>query len=88
MSITEQITLSDLTMSDPCDKFRVERKDMGMALMYITSEAYDRLSDLDTKVCVYCDRETARMACPDCGEYKGLMSIDEWESYTGEEWEE
>jgi len=59
-----------------------------MALMYISSEAFDRLSDLDTKVCVFCDTATVRYACPDCGEYKGLMSIEEWESYTGEVWED
>jgi len=58
-----------------------------MALMYITSEAFDRLSDLDTKVCVYCDCETDGFSCRQCGEYKGLMSIEEWESYTGETWE-
>lgn len=58
-----------------------------MSLIYITEDAYERLSDLDTKVCVYCDCETARYACPSCGEYKGLMSIEDWESYTGEVWE-
>lgn len=58
-----------------------------MSLIFITEEAYERLSDLDTKVCVYCDCETSRMACPSCGEYKGLMSIEDWESYTGEVWE-
>jgi hypothetical protein len=64
-----------------------KRKEEHMALMYITEEAYNRLSDLDTKVCVYCDTSTVRMACPSCGEYKGLMSIEDWESYTGEVWE-
>jgi hypothetical protein len=59
-----------------------------VALITITEEAYERLSELDAKVCVYCDRSTVRMACPSCGEYKGLMSIDEWESYTGESWED
>ena len=75
-------------MSAPHGRLYLERKDMGMALMYISSEAFDRLSDLDTKVCVYCDTATARMSCPDCGEYKGLMSIEDWESYTGEVWED
>jgi len=58
-----------------------------MSLIYITEEAFERLSDLDTKVCCYCDEGTVRMACPSCGEYKGLMSIEDWESYTGEVWE-
>jgi hypothetical protein len=75
-------------MSAPHDRFYLERKDMGMALMYISAEAFDRLSDLDTKVCVFCDTATDRYACPDCGEYKGLMSIEDWESYTGEVWED
>lgn len=59
-----------------------------MTLMFISSEAFDRLSDLDRKVCVFCDQDTTSYACPTCGEYKGLMSIEEWESYTGETWEE
>lgn len=59
-----------------------------MTLMFISSEAFDRLSDLDSKVCVYCDTLTSSFSCPSCGEYKGLMSIEDWESYTGETWEE
>ena len=59
-----------------------------MSLMYITESAFERLSDLDTKVCIFCDTATVRMSCPDCGEYKGLMSIEEWEDYTGEAWDE
>ena len=58
-----------------------------MALMYITEEAFESLSDMDTKVCVFCDREVSGYSCPDCGEYKGLMTIEAWESYTGEVWE-
>ena len=58
-----------------------------MTLMYITAEAFERLSDLDVRVCVFCDQDTTSYACPSCGEYKGLMSIAEWESYTGEVWE-
>jgi ribosomal protein L40E len=56
--------------------------------MYITESAFERLSDLDTKVCVFCDTATNAMSCRDCGEYKGLMSIREWEEYTGEVWDE
>jgi hypothetical protein len=59
-----------------------------MALITITSEAFDRLSDLDTKVCCYCDTEVAGYACAACGEYKGVMSIEEWEAYTGYMWED
>lgn len=58
-----------------------------MTTMFITEEAFERLSDLDIKVCVYCDVDTTRMSCPECGEYKGLMSIEDWESYTGEVWQ-
>jgi hypothetical protein len=67
--------------------FVLRERKVTMTLIYITEEAFERLSDLDTKVCCYCDCETVRMACPQCGEYKGLMSIEDWESYTGEVWE-
>ena len=40
----------------------------------------------DTKVCVYCDTETTLPYCAGCQEYKGLMTIAEWEDYTGETW--
>lgn len=46
------------------------------------------LEDEDTKVCVFCDTLTDTFYCPDCQEYKGLMTIAEWEAYTGEVWED
>lgn len=58
-----------------------------MALINITRDALDLLEDLDTKVCCYCDNEVSGLACYNCGEYKGVMSIAEWEAYTGETWE-
>jgi len=45
------------------------------------------LEDEDTKVCVFCDTATDLPYCSGCQEYKGLMTITEWESYTGETWE-
>jgi protein tyrosine phosphatase (PTP) superfamily phosphohydrolase (DUF442 family) len=48
---------------------------------------YESMSNGETRVCVYCDEGTTSFACRCCGEYKGLMSIPEWESYTGEVWE-
>lgn len=42
----------------------------------------------DTRVCVFCDETTDGVFCGSCGEYKGLMSIAEWEEYTGETWED
>lgn len=45
--------------------------------------------DLDeTKICVFCDESTTLPYCAGCQEYKGLMTIQEWESYTGETWED
>lgn len=45
--------------------------------------------DLDeSKVCVFCDTLTDEFYCSTCMEYKGLMTIAEWESYTGEKWED
>jgi hypothetical protein len=37
-------------------------------------------------ICVFCDNEVTSYACGSCGEYKGLMQVDEWERYTGEVW--
>lgn len=39
-------------------------------------------------VCVFCDTEVAEPYCSQCMEYKGLMTISEWEAYTGEKWED
>ena len=45
--------------------------------------------DLDEPmVCVYCDTLTDTFYCATCQEYKGLMTIAEWETYTGEKWED
>ena len=41
----------------------------------------------DMRVCVFCDRATTLGYCASCVEYKGLMTISEWEAYTGEVWE-
>ena len=63
------------------------RKDMHMDIM-ATLDVIDFLFDEDErKVCVFCDQDTYMPACPTCLEYKGLMSISEWEDYTGEVWE-
>lgn len=43
--------------------------------------------DLDeSRVCVFCDTLTDLPYCAGCQEYKGLMTIAEWEEYTGETW--
>jgi hypothetical protein len=39
-------------------------------------------------VCVYCEEVVAPPVCLRCHEYKGLMTVAEWEDYTGEKWEE
>lgn len=41
----------------------------------------------DVQVCVFCDSATTLPYCAPCQEYKGLMTIDQWEAYTGEVWE-
>jgi len=45
------------------------------------------LEDEDIMVCVFCDQDTTLPYCASCNEYKGLMSIIDWEAYTGETWE-
>ena len=46
------------------------------------------LEDQDVKVCVFCDTLAGEYYCNLCNEYKGLMTIKEWETYTGETWED
>jgi hypothetical protein len=43
--------------------------------------------DGDLKVCVFCDNATVLPVCVGCEDYKGLMTVEEWEAYTGETWE-
>lgn len=38
-------------------------------------------------VCVFCDNYAGDKFCARCNEYKGLMTLAEWLSYTGETWE-
>lgn len=55
--------------------------------MYIpvsTLEAFESADD--RMVCVFCDTEVSLPYCPCCGEYKGIMTVSEWEDYTGEVW--
>jgi hypothetical protein len=39
-------------------------------------------------VCVYCENVVSEPICYDCNEYKGIMTVPEWEEYTGEKWDE
>ena len=39
-------------------------------------------------VCVYCDSQVALPFCVKCMEYKGLMTIPQWEQYTNEIWKD
>jgi hypothetical protein len=39
-------------------------------------------------VCVYCEEYVLADACYRCNEYKGVMTIEEWEAYTGYMWED
>ena len=54
--------------------------------MRVPVDIFDTLAD-EATVCVYCDTLASLPYCVGCREYKGLMSISEWESYTGEVWE-
>ncbi len=37
-------------------------------------------------VCVFCDDYAGNTFCGKCNEYKGLMTLGEWLSYTQESW--
>lgn len=38
-------------------------------------------------ICSFCDIEVDGFVCPECDEYKGIVTVAEWESMTGEVWE-
>jgi hypothetical protein len=54
----------------------------------IPEPIYEALVDMADKVCVFCDTRVSGTYCTDCMEYKGIMSIAEWQDYTGEIWED
>jgi len=60
-------------------------KEVNMSLQ-IPVYLYDGVEE-DVQVCVFCDGATTLPYCAPCQEYKGLMTISEWEAYTGEVWE-
>ena len=59
-------------------------KEVNMSLQ-IPASLFD--IEEDVQVCVFCDNATTLPYCALCQEYKGLMTIDQWEAYTGEVWE-
>lgn len=44
-----------------------------------------RTYDTDLRICVFCYTTTYAYICPDCRDYKGLMSIREAEEYLDED---
>ena len=49
----------------------------------------DTLEDELIMVCVYCDCEVDvdSIVCGSCHEYDGLMTVEDWQDYTGEVWQ-
>jgi hypothetical protein len=39
-------------------------------------------------VCLFCTTNVHNIFCQECMEYKGIMTMKEWEEYTGEVWED
>ena len=35
-------------------------------------------------ICAFCDYGVYGLVCPMCHDYKGMMTLAEWEAYTGE----
>ena len=60
----------------------------GSIMLTMDMDMFEDLIDLDDKVCVYCDTRVDDVYCSDCMEYKGIMTIAEWQNYTGEIWED
>ena len=52
--------------------------------------------DYDLKICVFCGEAASTLElggremeyCHGCREYKGIMTVADWEEYTGEKWYE
>lgn len=59
-----------------------------MTVLHIPAAFFDGIDSDERMVCVFCDQDTTLPYCALCQEYKGLMTIEEWENYTGEKWEE
>ena len=59
-----------------------------MTTLSIPRHPFDIIDSGESMVCVYCDTETTLPYCAGCQEYKGLMTIEDWEAYTGEKWED
>ena len=57
-----------------------------MSVIHIPASRFDGIEDAGRMVCVFCDQDTNLPYCALCQEYKGLMTITEWEAYTGEVW--
>ena len=55
-------------MSDPTDKFIVNRKKVKMS----------------EQICVFCMNLVNDYVCHECGDYKGLMPLRDAKSYLGE----
>jgi hypothetical protein len=58
-----------------------------MTILSIHRDVWDMMDESEVMVCVFCDQDTTLPYCALCHEYKGLMTVAEWESYTGETWE-
>ena len=58
-----------------------------MTVLHIPASLFDGIDDEDRMVCVFCDQDTTLPYCALCQEYKGLMTIAQWEAYTGEAWQ-
>jgi hypoxanthine phosphoribosyltransferase len=45
----------------------------------------------DWKICSFCEEvssDTETIVCYGCREYKGIMTIEEWEKYYGEQYDD
>lgn len=59
-----------------------------MSVLHIPARLFDGIEDNEMMVCVFCDQSTSLRYCALCHEYKGLMTVKDWEAYTGETWED
>ena len=80
-------------MSDPHAKILVlDKKERWSKMTTLKNEirviTLDNVSadEANQIVCVFCDDYASNTFCGKCNEYKGLMTLCEWLSYTQESW--
>jgi len=47
-----------------------------------------KITPKDTTICIDCFTEVSEWVCYSCREYKTIMTVGDWEAYSGEKYDE